>query len=319
MTSEAECERTRVELGANAGREHQHSIASAAFDRQLAELQALLAQQTRRLTACATQRDDLSLRLSKLDRRLRKVKKSPSWQLTRWARLLGNSLSGIIKKTNRHPQNSAKIPPIVYPAASEVFGTFDAHAVIAGSGLFSSSWYRRQNPVDPNCADLVDHYLTAGPRASAFPCPLFDRNWYVSEYPDIAKIDLDPLAHYMTNGWREGNARPHPLFDPKSYLDINADLDKLTNPLQHFIQRGAREGRVAFSPDLFASQDASEALAPFRCRGRIDASREGKTPGRRGHLCQPAGQLFLWSDRRNSRWGSQRARGSHVTERRDRL
>ena len=108
----------------------------------------------------------------------------------------------------------------------------------------------------PESCRLVDHYLTAGPRASAFPCPLFDRNWYVSKYPDIAKIDLDPLAHYMTNGWREGRW-PHPLFDPKSYLDINADLDKLTNPLQHFIQRGAREGRVAFSPDLFASQDAS--------------------------------------------------------------
>jgi len=72
---------------------------------------------------------------------------------------------------------------------------------------------------------------------------LFDRNWYLKQYPDVANSLEDPLDHYLLYGAREGRD-PNPLFDTDWYLKQNPDVKESgTNPLQHFIEYGAREGR----------------------------------------------------------------------------
>lgn len=72
---------------------------------------------------------------------------------------------------------------------------------------------------------------------------LFDREFYLLKYPDVAASGMDPLIHYSTFGWKEGR-NPNLWFDSLFYRDDNPDIaQKLQNPLLHFIQTGFREGR----------------------------------------------------------------------------
>lgn len=72
---------------------------------------------------------------------------------------------------------------------------------------------------------------------------LFDRNFYLSSYPDVRKADLDPLWHFIKYGWKEFRA-PSPHFNTEFYLRQNADvLEQQINPLIHYIKFGALEGR----------------------------------------------------------------------------
>lgn len=72
---------------------------------------------------------------------------------------------------------------------------------------------------------------------------LFDPQWYLRAYPDIATARIDPLQHYMIIGWREGRD-PGPEFASGSYLKANPDVAAAgVNPLLHFIEFGYFEGR----------------------------------------------------------------------------
>ncbi|MET3472702.1 glycosyltransferase involved in cell wall biosynthesis [Novosphingobium sp. 1529] len=72
---------------------------------------------------------------------------------------------------------------------------------------------------------------------------LFDAQWYVDRYPDVAAAGVDPLRHFMQFGWREKRA-PNPLFDVAWYLDAHPDLATWKrNPLLHYIRHGGDEAR----------------------------------------------------------------------------
>lgn len=72
---------------------------------------------------------------------------------------------------------------------------------------------------------------------------LFDRDWYLESYPDVAEAGIDPLRHYMTVGWREGRD-PGPFFSTLAYLRAHADVRRSAgNPLLHFVEFGQHEGR----------------------------------------------------------------------------
>jgi hypothetical protein len=75
--------------------------------------------------------------------------------------------------------------------------------------------------------------------------PLFDAEWYLRSYPDVAENGLNPIRHYLEFGWREGR-NPSPLFSTKEYLKANKDVaEQGINPLVHYLQHGEVEGRVA--------------------------------------------------------------------------
>jgi hypothetical protein len=74
---------------------------------------------------------------------------------------------------------------------------------------------------------------------------LFDAAWYRARYPNVAAAGVDPLAHYLSSGAREGRD-PHPDFDSAFYLRSNPDVVAANvNPLVHFVRFGRREGRFA--------------------------------------------------------------------------
>jgi hypothetical protein len=74
---------------------------------------------------------------------------------------------------------------------------------------------------------------------------LFDRDWYLTNYPDVAEQGVDPIRHYLAFGANEGR-HPSPAFSGTRYLESHPDVAASgMNPLLHFILYGRREGRNA--------------------------------------------------------------------------
>lgn len=73
---------------------------------------------------------------------------------------------------------------------------------------------------------------------------LFDAEWYLERYPDVAQSNVMPDLHYLKFGAAE-NRDPGPLFSTKRYLDLHPDVAKSRiNPLVHYITYGLKERRM---------------------------------------------------------------------------
>lgn len=97
---------------------------------------------------------------------------------------------------------------------------------------------------------------------------LFDRNWYLQKYADVAQAGVDPIHHYMSIGWHEGRD-PGPAFTTSAYLKANEDVARAgANPLLHFIQFGLAEGREGFGDRHLppsANWHAGDFADPHEC------------------------------------------------------
>ncbi|MGI0084695.1 MAG: rhamnan synthesis F family protein, partial [Nitrososphaerales archaeon] len=88
-----------------------------------------------------------------------------------------------------------------------------------------------------------------------------DKQFYISNYPEISKSGLDPIEHYRTKGWREG-LNPHPDFDTLYYRGSNPDVEKAgENPFVHFILHGRKQGRASRAVDERDRELALDYLA----------------------------------------------------------
>ena len=95
--------------------------------------------------------------------------------------------------------------------------------------------------------------LTHTPRQRAERLQLFDPDWYLSNYPEVATAGHDPFSHYLSVGAAEGRD-PGPNFSTLGYLQRYPDLAKAgVNPLLHYLEFGLREDRVIFPADKAAN------------------------------------------------------------------
>ncbi|MCA8091455.1 glycosyltransferase [Burkholderia anthina] len=63
---------------------------------------------------------------------------------------------------------------------------------------------------------------------------LFNKSWYLSEYKDVARRNIDPVSHYIRHGGREGRD-PGPAFNTKWYVnEYGAEIPEGMNPLVHY-------------------------------------------------------------------------------------
>ncbi len=90
---------------------------------------------------------------------------------------------------------------------------------------------------------------------------LFDSDYYLEKYVDVAEAGVDPLLHYLKFGVKE-NRDPSPSFNTKYYLDSNPDVRASgINPLVHYFLYGRNEGRSTLPPKAFhLSKNAKELL-----------------------------------------------------------
>lgn len=74
---------------------------------------------------------------------------------------------------------------------------------------------------------------------------LFDKSWYLAQYPDVAKHGANPIEHYLRHGAAEGR-NPNKSFDSSRYLERYPDVTGAgLNPLVHYIRFGKKEGRLS--------------------------------------------------------------------------
>jgi hypothetical protein len=71
---------------------------------------------------------------------------------------------------------------------------------------------------------------------------LFDRDFYLQKYPDVAAAGVNPLRHYLEHGAEEGR-KPHPLFDHDFYLLCCPEARDAAEPsILHFLKQAVPRG-----------------------------------------------------------------------------
>jgi subtilisin-like proprotein convertase family protein len=105
-------------------------------------------------------------------------------------------------------------------------------------------YYSRYHDVWNAHVDADVHYNASGWNESRDPNAFFDASMYVS----IHHPGGNPLDQYHATGWKNGNL-PSLDFDGAAYLAANPDVAAAQiDPLAHFLQFGAAEGRQPFAP-----------------------------------------------------------------------
>lgn len=107
----------------------------------------------------------------------------------------------------------------------------------------------------------------------------FDADFYLTKYPDVAEAGVDPLEHYMLNGWLEGRD-PSIAFCTRYYLDNNPDVVAAgVNPFHHYLSAGRAEGRagqhqLGFRWDILSRlKPVAEQIAEHKAyRGKVTRS-----------------------------------------------
>ncbi|MDP2212210.1 hypothetical protein, partial [Phenylobacterium sp.] len=89
--------------------------------------------------------------------------------------------------------------------------------------------------------------------------------FYLAENPDVAASGMDPVAHFLDQGWREGRD-PAPWFSVSDYLEFNPDVAAAAiHPFVHYLQAGRQEGRLA-RLELGFRHRVIAALQPIEAR-----------------------------------------------------
>ncbi len=72
---------------------------------------------------------------------------------------------------------------------------------------------------------------------------MFDRKWYLANYPDVEEAGSDPILHYLRFGVTE-RRDPGPEFSTAHYLHLYPDIARgHINPLYHYVIAGCTERR----------------------------------------------------------------------------
>ena len=107
--------------------------------------------------------------------------------------------------------------------------------------LLDAAWYLQQYPdVGRMQLDPVQHYVFFGADDERNPNPYFDTQWYLETFPEVDRMGMNPLLHYLQHGPEEG-MDPNPYFDTRWYRQAypQAESEGL-HPLVHYIEHGCR-------------------------------------------------------------------------------
>ena len=116
------------------------------------------------------------------------------------------------------------------------------------AALVDSAWYLEHYPdVKAAGVDPRAHFVKHGIKEGRSPNAFFNTRWYLAEYPDVARSGKNPVKHYLKYGAKEGRD-PSETFSTKAYLSTYQDVARTgMNPLLHYLKYGRHEGRAAIS------------------------------------------------------------------------
>ncbi len=127
----------------------------------------------------------------------------------------------------------------------------DAYQDVANAGMNPLLHYIQFGANEGRNEGVVNDDGKTMPEEKIDPAKLlFDENFYLSSYPDIAEAGVDAFEHFMTFGFKE-ERRPNPYFDAHFYENKYAEeLDGFENPFLHYAQIGHAKGFQAFAGDV---------------------------------------------------------------------
>jgi len=97
--------------------------------------------------------------------------------------------------------------------------------LIESSGLFDRAWYLAQFPeLARSGVDPILDYVRRGAGEGRNPNALFEGEWYFAQYPDAQATGANPLIHYLLHGAAEGR-EPGPFFDTQWYVAQHPELN----------------------------------------------------------------------------------------------
>jgi glycosyltransferase involved in cell wall biosynthesis len=118
--------------------------------------------------------------------------------------------------------------------------------VIYRSGKFDRQWYLSNNPdVAAAGIDPIRHYVLHGVKEGRDPSPSFSTRKYLAKHPDVAAAGTNPFWHFIRHGKSDlKRLMSSGLFDVNFYLRENPDVRKSgIDPAEHFLRYGGAEGR----------------------------------------------------------------------------
>lgn len=133
------------------------------------------------------------------------------------------------------------------------------------SRVFDGDWYLASYPdVATSGMEPLRHYRTVGAAAGYDPCPLFNSRWYLERNPEIAESGLSAVEHYLRIG--AGQLRdPHPNFNTAFY--VHEHPEAAANPLAHYLRVGRLQGWPTQPPFKLADYLPSAESASTPPRG----------------------------------------------------
>ena len=79
---------------------------------------------------------------------------------------------------------------------------------------FDEEFYKKQFGAHEDIGnDPIYHYLTKGVRLRRDPCSWFSTSFYLETYPDVAAAGVNPFAHFLNQGRKEGRLPSPPEKD----------------------------------------------------------------------------------------------------------
>ena len=115
------------------------------------------------------------------------------------------------------------------------------------SSYFDPSWYRRRHSLAEGESPLR-HFLENARSGRVSPIKEFDVRYYLEHNPDVLGTDLDPFAHYLETGFREGRD-PSANFPSRRYMDYYLDGSDSENPLLHYLRQNPRPDLAEITPE----------------------------------------------------------------------
>jgi len=87
---------------------------------------------------------------------------------------------------------------------------------------------------------------------------LFDKVFYLKNYSDVRRLDMDPIEHYVRYGAYKGYA-PNDWFDGEYYRSTYPDVDESgLNPFVHYLRYGRKEGRLCHPEEEAQSTETAQ-------------------------------------------------------------
>ncbi len=127
--------------------------------------------------------------------------------------------------------------------------TYDYEQLLA-SGIVNALYYREAcAKLDQDVSDAVAHYLSIGWKQGLSPSNFFNHDYYLEQAraADVQVVGC-PVLHFLRAGANQG-LNPSKNFDVNWYLGRYSDVKQSgVNPLSHFILNGFREHRLPLSP-----------------------------------------------------------------------